>query len=167
MRSGPTGRHKQTSHTAQAGNPTESQRPEQDFTDVCRIHPLTGEKKSSCSMLHLRKAFPSSQHSLEPQHTFVWPAVCAVWLPGRLSPSQQRAQGHHRDTTGSSWGSARGHGRKSPTAGKGRGCWLQGNLCQYGTSRYRAKSRCSVLPQLRASTHGMSQAARDPQGCSS
>lgn len=115
-----------------------------------------GRKKSFCSMLHLRKAFPSSQHSLEPQHTFVCPAVCAAWLPGRLSPEPAASTGTPRAAHGALLGhqglALSGDGRESPTAGKGRGCWLQGNLCQYGTDRWRAKSRCSVLPQLRAPT---------------
>lgn len=98
-------------------------------------------------MLHLRKAFPSSQHSLEAQHTFVCPAVCAGWLPGRLSPEPAASTGTPRAARGALLA---GHGRKSPTAGKGRGCWLQGNVCQSGTNRWRAKCRCSVLPQLRA-----------------
>lgn len=63
---------------------------------------LGGKKRSSCSTLHWRKAFPSSQHSLEPQRTFVWPAGCAGWLPGRLSPEPAAAQGHHG--AGTEWG---------------------------------------------------------------
>lgn len=152
LRSGTAGLHKQTPHTAQAGNPTESQRPEQDCTDLCRIHPLRGGKKrSSCSMLHLRKAFPSSQHSLEPQHTFVWPAVCAGWLPARLSPKAAASTGTPRAALLGHQGlGLSGDGRKSPVVGKGTGCCLTGtgpsqrNLRQYGTNRWRTKSRCSL-----------------------
>lgn len=68
-------------------------------------------------MLHWRKAFPSSQHSLEPQHTFVWPAGCAGWLPGRLSPEPAPAQGHHG--AGTEWG-----WQEKPHCWQGRGCWL-------------------------------------------
>lgn len=52
---------------APAGNLKESQRPEHCFSYVCRIHPP--RKKSSYSMLHFRKSYPNSQHSLKSQHT--------------------------------------------------------------------------------------------------
>jgi len=67
---------------------------------------LGGKKKSSCSMLHFRKSYPSSQHSLKSQHTDP-ENICLTSCLLRLAcqarhtaPSPRQTQGS-RGTTGS------------------------------------------------------------------
>lgn len=80
------------------------------------------------------------------------PAASTAWSPStrlcaRLS-AQPRASSEHRDTMGSSWGwHGVGMAGEAPLLGKGKAA---GSSCRYGTNGWRSKSRCSVLPRLRA-----------------
>lgn len=80
-------------------------------------------------MLHWREALPSSQHSLQPQHTLVCPAVSTGSCQAG-SPQPAASTGTARAARGALLGTragTEGDGRECPIAGKGKGCRLHRN----------------------------------------